>query len=183
MRIIVILFLVILLIGFFGPLRDFLNKQFFRLFKEERQRLTEKDILGSLNFYNPKVEEIQRILKEKGFDPGPVDGRMGYRTRYAIREFQKDRGLRPTGKVDSSTWQELMPKKEVIEEEVETKEKRIKKIQTALQNAGFYRGKIDGKFGPRTRGAVREFQRAKGLKVDGIVGPKTWEELRKYLKE
>lgn len=53
-------------------------------------------------------------------------------------------------------------------------------IQKALKNAGFYAGPIDGKIGPKTKKAVREFQSAKGLKADGKVGPKTWVELEKY---
>lgn len=58
---------------------------------------------------------------------------------------------------------------------------RNKDIQTALKNAGFYTGAIDGKIGPKTKSAVQEFQKAKGLKVDGKVGPKTWAELERYL--
>ncbi|MCM8778746.1 MAG: peptidoglycan-binding protein [Candidatus Omnitrophica bacterium] len=56
-----------------------------------------------------------------------------------------------------------------------------KKIQEALSIAGFYKGEIDGKIGPKTREAIRKFQSAKGLKVDGVVGPKTWQELEKIL--
>lgn len=33
---------------------------------------------------------------------------------------------------------------------------------------------IDGDFGPMTEAAVKDWQRAHGLVVDGIVGPKTW---------
>ena len=37
----------------------------------------------------------------------------------------------------------------------------------------------DGKFGAKTEEAVKQFQTSVGLKADGIVGPKTWEELDK----
>lgn len=58
-----------------------------------------------------------------------------------------------------------------------------KQIQRALKNAGYYQGQIDGKIGPRTQEAIRKFQKAKGLKADGIVGKKTSAELSRYLKE
>ena len=61
------------------------------------------------------------------------------------------------------------------------KQDRNKDIQTALKAAGFYTGSIDGKIGPVTKKAVLDFQKAKGLKADGIVGSKTWAELEKYL--
>lgn len=38
---------------------------------------------------------------------------------------------------------------------------------------------VDGDFGPKTKEAVIQFQKAHNLKPDGIVGPKTWEELLK----
>ncbi|MDD5097757.1 MAG: peptidoglycan-binding domain-containing protein [Candidatus Omnitrophica bacterium] len=54
-------------------------------------------------------------------------------------------------------------------------------IQTALKNAGFYTGSVDGKLGPKSKKAIEDFQSANGLKADGKVGPKTWEALGKYL--
>lgn len=54
-------------------------------------------------------------------------------------------------------------------------------IQTALKNAGFYSGNVDGKIGPKTKAAIEEFQKANGLTADGKVGPKTWAALEKYL--
>ena len=36
----------------------------------------------------------------------------------------------------------------------------------------------DGKFGPLTEEAVKEFQKAHGLVADGIVGEKTWAALK-----
>ncbi|HTZ11516.1 MAG TPA: peptidoglycan-binding domain-containing protein, partial [Candidatus Margulisiibacteriota bacterium] len=49
-----------------------------------------------------------------------------------------------------------------------------KDIQSALKNAGFYAGEVDGKIGPKTKAAIEAFQKANNLKPDGKVGPKTW---------
>lgn len=49
----------------------------------------------------------------------------------------------------------------------------IKKIQHELARRGFSPGVIDGIPGRRTEGAVRRFQAAHGLLVDGVVGPQT----------
>ena len=49
------------------------------------------------------VEAIQQALTEKGFDPGKVDGAMGWRTRGALRVFQRSVGLPDSGRVDSAT--------------------------------------------------------------------------------
>jgi peptidoglycan hydrolase-like protein with peptidoglycan-binding domain len=57
-----------------------------------------------------------------------------------------------------------------------------REIQQALKNAGFYQGPVDGKIGPITRDAVKEFQRTNGLKADGVVGRQTWEKLSPYLE-
>ena len=58
-----------------------------------------------------------------------------------------------------------------------------KDIQLALKNANFYTGPIDGKIGKNTKKAIREFQKANGLKADGKVGPKTRELLLQYLTQ
>ena len=49
------------------------------------------------------VMATQQALKEKGFDPGPADGRMGPRTRAALRDYQKKEGLTATGRLDDQT--------------------------------------------------------------------------------
>jgi peptidoglycan hydrolase-like protein with peptidoglycan-binding domain len=58
-----------------------------------------------------------------------------------------------------------------------------RELQKALKAAGVYEGKIDGKVGPKTKAAVVEFQGAHSLKADGVVGQKTWNELKAYLTE
>jgi peptidoglycan hydrolase-like protein with peptidoglycan-binding domain len=57
----------------------------------------------------------------------------------------------------------------------------VNDMQTALKNAGYYTGAVDGKKGPLTKKAIEDFQRANGLEVDGKVGPKTWAVLSPYL--
>ena len=65
-----------------------------------------------------------------------------------------------------------------------TKDPAVKNLQLLLNGKGFT-GKdaqkltIDGDFGSNTDYAVRNFQLAKNLEVDGIVGSKTWEALLK----
>lgn len=53
----------------------------------------------------------------------------------------------------------------------------VKYLQWFLDNKG-YKLKIDGSFGPTTEEKVMDFQKDKGLVVDGIVGKKTWAALK-----
>ena len=57
----------------------------------------------------------------------------------------------------------------------------VTRMQQALTAAGFSLPKygIDGSFGRETLAALKAFQKANGLKVDGICGPKTWEKIIK----
>lgn len=62
------------------------------------------------------------------------------------------------------------------------KDARVVDIQQALKNAGFEPGSVDGRMGPKTKKAVRDFQKANNLNADGVVGPKTWTKLKVYLQ-
>lgn len=53
----------------------------------------------------------------------------------------------------------------------------IKFIQRRLAKFGLYHRESTGKFRVETREAVKNFQKAKHLDVDGIVGPRTWKQL------
>lgn len=57
----------------------------------------------------------------------------------------------------------------------------VERLQAALVAAGYALLTIDGDFGPATEGAVKLFQRARGLLVDGVAGPKTFAALAAYL--
>lgn len=49
------------------------------------------------------VKELQRALKEKGFDPQGTDGKFGENTRKAVVAFQKANGLKADGVVGKDT--------------------------------------------------------------------------------
>lgn len=50
---------------------------------------------------------------------------------------------------------------------------KVRIVQTRLKRWGYYTGATDGIYGSKTYAAVIKFQKANGLKADGIVGPKT----------
>lgn len=50
----------------------------------------------------------------------------------------------------------------------------VEALQGILNALGFECGNVDGDFGSKTDSAVRAFQKAKGLSVDGSVGSATW---------
>jgi len=49
------------------------------------------------------VRAEQQALKDKGFDPGPVDGINGPRTQAALRQFQDKQNLKEDGKLGPQT--------------------------------------------------------------------------------
>ena len=165
----------------------------------------EKDLLGNVEIANPRIEEVQIALTSLGYATGTKDGRMGQKTREAIKDFQESIGLKPTGYINEATLRQIEDRRRASEQKemekiyssVEVRSAfpersdamdpgktwTIKDIQAALKNAGFDPGAVDGKSGPRTQQAIKEFQRTNGLKIDGKVGPQTWGKLKGYLKK
>lgn len=86
-----------------------------------------------------------------------------------------------TSKVETKDIKQNSGPQGKVTDTLQSKDKTTQ-IQLALQKAGFYKGKLDGEMGIQAKRAIRAFQKAKGLKVDGVVGQKTWKELSKYLK-
>ena len=56
----------------------------------------------------------------------------------------------------------------------------VARLQGALNRAEFLNPNPTGYFGKQTKAAVLDFQRAHGLRVDGIVGPQTQKALGRY---
>jgi peptidoglycan hydrolase-like protein with peptidoglycan-binding domain len=203
-----------LLLFYVGPCKNTKNK----IFQGDPAKLKEEQIIGRVQGHNPRVWEIQKILKDAHYYAGSIDGNIGKETREAIKSFQTEEELNPTGQIDQETYSALIREKEkpfssqktvsvktvkelprsdnraatAINEKNKLEsdiisyrmknQSKTKQIQAALKNAGLYSGEIDGKMGPQTKKAIKTFQKFKGIKVDGLVDIKTWEELRKYLK-
>lgn len=54
----------------------------------------------------------------------------------------------------------------------------VVRVQQILQLLGYYRGDLDGYYGPQTEAAVLQFQRDQGITSDGVVGPQTYDRLQ-----
>ena len=52
---------------------------------------------------SPQIRTVQSELSTLGYQPGPVDGLWGGKTRRALKKFQKDQGLPVTGRLDEAT--------------------------------------------------------------------------------
>ena len=57
-------------------------------------------------------------------------------------------------------------------------------IQIILKRLGYSDvGKVDGYFGTKTKTAVKQYQKKKGLTIDGIVGKNTWNKLNTEIED
>ena len=49
----------------------------------------------------------------------------------------------------------------------------VEALQDALTELGFFTSRVDGQFGVRTERALKKYQKARGLEVDGVLGAET----------
>lgn len=54
------------------------------------------------------IKKIQCALQQEGYNPGPIDGIMGRRTKAAVLRFQSENGLVPTGELNQDTMDVLL---------------------------------------------------------------------------
>lgn len=78
---------------------------------------------------NEQVKNAQEILSGLGFAPGRTDGYFSKETTTALKAFQQNNNLQPTGKIDAKT--AAMLEEQVIKEM--KKEKNDIQLQTALR--------------------------------------------------
>ena len=128
------------------------------------------------------VAALQVALRGVGLSPGPVDGISGPWTRRAVRRFQRRRGLIVDAIAGPQTRHALgrRGRPSLGSRAIRTGQRGwdVAALQFLLSARGYGPGSFDGGFGPNTAYAVRRFQSAAGLSMDGVAGPVTLGALR-----
>jgi peptidoglycan hydrolase-like protein with peptidoglycan-binding domain len=141
--------------------------------------------------------DLQWQLALHGYDPGPADGTAGPRTETAIRLYQADAGLPVDGAATRPLLDHLQFTVPAVRNHAAAttapqparqqtafratgpldaldpgmKRSYVIGIQRELTARGYHPGPIDGVAGRRTYEAIRRYQAAAGLKVDGKPSP------------
>jgi murein DD-endopeptidase MepM/ murein hydrolase activator NlpD len=128
------------------------------------------------------VAALQVALRAVGLPPGPIDGISGPLTLGAVRRLQARKHLTVDGIAGPRTRRALgrrgRPRLGSRAMRIGQRGWDVAALQFLLSSRGYGPGGFDGGFGPRTALAVRRFQRAAGLGVDGVAGPATLGALR-----
>jgi N-acetylmuramoyl-L-alanine amidase len=129
----------------------------------------------------PVVNEIRDKLARLGLLTAYAH-QSGYDgvVEQAVRAFQQARGLRVDGVVGPETYRALDEARWQLGDRSLSYAVNhpyvgddVAALQQRLLEMGFDPGRCDGRFGPQTEAALREFQRNVGLVTDGILGPTT----------
>jgi hypothetical protein len=128
------------------------------------------------------IAALQVAMSALGLYPHPIDGISGPWTQQAVRTFQAQRGLTVDGIAGPQTRAALGKRgKPSLGARPMRRGHRgwdVAALQFLLHKRGFAPGGFDGGFGPRTENAVRRYQTAAHLQVDGVAGPATLNSLR-----
>ncbi|MBM7097441.1 peptidoglycan-binding protein [Bacillus sp. H-16] len=118
---------------------------------------------------NSQVEELQELLHERGYlDQDAIDGVFDPQTKEAVVEFQTDSDILVDGLAGVQTVGALSILGEGDEGQA------VAALQESLQELGYFEADADGEFDRGTHDAVKDFQSAKDILVDGLAGPQTY---------
>jgi peptidoglycan hydrolase-like protein with peptidoglycan-binding domain len=141
---------------------------------------------------NEVIADIQRELARRGFYDGAPDGVFGPKTNAAMRDFEQATGLRPGAEPNEVFLRAVMrsqvkaPQRAAASQPVATdpigeliapSSKRIFAVQRALTDFGYGQFRPNGTFGPETKQAIEQFERARKMPVTGQISPRLMREL------
>ncbi len=137
------------------------------------------------------VTALQNALIELGFlTAGRADGIYGDATVAAVQAFQEKNGYPVTGVADANLQALIYSGKPLnasgaktvvsvlapIDGVTITSGKTgmlVGTVQSRLKELGYYRGSVNMVYDKATVSAMKKFQKANGLKADGVIGPDT----------
>lgn len=144
----------------------------------------------------PSVGKLNEFLGQTEFNAVGAGSVFDAKTEAAVRSYQASRKLEVDGTVGLQTWTALLNDFPALEEKQPSpfkieaqppldrptvkrgsKGPVVEELQRRLADEGFDPGPIDGSMGSGTKAALIAFQKANGLKGDGVCGPKTWRAL------
>ncbi len=143
-----------------------------------------------LDMTGDDVSRVQARLTTLGYYTGKVDGTYGLGTATAVKAFQQRNGLTADGVAGTSTQTRLYSSTAIAAAglsddptpttfnatgtlQIGSSGDAVKKLQERLFDLGYYKGSIDGIYGEGVASAVRAFQTAHKLTVDGKAGANT----------
>ena len=135
----------------------------------------------------PAVVELRRLLARVGMlepqdaaDPSDACDTFDHGLERAVRAFQQQRGITADGVAGPATANALEEARWQLGDRILVHRPGallagddVVELQRRLLGLGFKVGRVDGRFGPDTDRAVREFQRNVGVPPDGTCGPAT----------
>lgn len=131
-----------------------------------------------------QVTALQNRLIALGYLSGTADGKYGPNTKSAVKSFQKAASLKADGIAGEETQQKLYSDSAVSNTlstattlRIGTISDAVRDLQNRLIALGYLTGTADGNFGTKTNLALIAFQKANGLKADGVAGQQTLSKL------
>lgn len=124
------------------------------------------------------IKDVQTKLNSIGYSCGTPDGVVGKNTKAAVTAFQKLCGLKnQSGTITNETITKLNSvysrnKKGVLSRGLKNNAS-VKKLQENLNKLNYNCGTPDGTFGAGTERALKNFQKAHKVTVDGLAGSAT----------
>jgi peptidoglycan hydrolase-like protein with peptidoglycan-binding domain len=138
----------------------------------------ETDSAAVVPISSSDVLTLQRLLSDRGFYAGAIDGIMGAQTKAAVIAAQKAYGLTPDGIAGAQTMAALQGGKPGQTTSATTSDTNVIELQKLLASRGFYTGAIDGIMGAQTKAAIIAAQKSYRLTPDGIAGAQTMAALK-----